>query len=123
MCNTTGEICAHKYEDVNLDGACNPGGGELLPDTPVPNWWICITTPAGDTFCQRTDVNGLVCWYNLPAGNYTVFEPAVAGWHPVGPNSYNVVVGATPVDVTFCNAQHQTSSEESSWGGIKSLFR
>jgi hypothetical protein len=72
VCNFTSSICATKYQDTNCDGLLGPG------DTPVPGWWICMTTPLGDTFCEQTGAGGQICWAGLPYGNYTIFE-IVAG--------------------------------------------
>lgn len=120
VCTETGDLCAEKWEDVDESGGCAPGG----TDVPVENWWVCIETPLGDTFCKQTDATGEVCWYDLPAGDYTVFEPAVSGWHAVGPDTYDVTVSAvTAIDVMFCNAQDPVPTEEGSWGEIKELFR
>ncbi len=121
VCNETGSICLQKWEDVDLDNQCDPAGGL---DAPVPNWWLCITTPQGDTFCLQTDANGQVCWTGLPLGVYTAFEPAVAGWHVAsGASTYSVQVTANTPPVIFCNQQDQTATEKGSWGGVKSLFR
>jgi hypothetical protein len=71
VCSGTGYICANKFEDVDRNGDCNEA-------VTIPDWWICLTTPLGDTYCKQTDANGEVCWYDLPLGDYTVFEPSVA---------------------------------------------
>jgi hypothetical protein len=92
VCTDTGTICLTKYEDNNCDKQYTPG-----VDLPVPGYFLCIETPFGDTYCRQTDANGEVCFDNLPAGDYTVFDPVLPGWIPASPTSYDVTLaqGAT----------------------------
>ncbi len=101
VCTDTGEICAEKYQDVDRDGNCSDDA------TPIENWWICLTTPFGDTYCKKTGIDGSVCWTDVLIGTYTVFEPPVAGWNPVSPSTYDVEVTG-PTTVEFCNATMTT---------------
>lgn len=100
VCNSTGSVCAYKYADTNCNGVYDPGVDEA-----VPNWWICLETPFGDTFCRSTDANGQVCWEGLPLGDYTIFEPPVSGWTPIGPSSYDFALGDAPESFDFLNSK------------------
>ncbi len=96
VCSGIGEICAQKWKDANCDG--EGGAGDL----PLSGWWLCITTPLGDTFCDTTDANGQVCWTKLPLGTYTVFDPPVTGWVPLFAPSREAVL--TENDPTWSGA-------------------
>lgn len=100
VCSESGSLCAYKYEDANCNGELDPS------DPPVADWWICFTTPENDVICRQTDANGQVCLNNIPTGDYHVEEPAIPGWIPIGPNSYDVTVtgGGSP-SVTFLNVR------------------
>lgn len=117
VCTGTGDICATKIEDTNGDDECDGN------DTTVENWWICLDTPLGDTFCKQTGPGGSVCWNGLPLGDYTVYELPVPGWIPVGASSYDVTLDGTPIGVTFCNKNGQVPIERRSWGSLKSVYR
>ncbi len=52
VCTTMGNLCVWKYKDANCNGVYDAG------DTPVPDWWVCIHTPAGDDICVQTDATG-----------------------------------------------------------------
>ncbi len=100
ICNDTGTICAEKWADTDCDGVLTGS------DSPVPDWWLCLLTPYGDTYCQQTDANGRVCWDGLPLGHYTVFEFPLEGWVPIYPSSYEVDLGPDPVTFTFFNVEY-----------------
>jgi hypothetical protein len=117
VCSDTGDICVEKWEDIDKDYVCDG------TDAPLENWWICLTTPLGDTYCKQTGPGGVVCWTGLPLGDYTVFEPPVGGWHPVGPTSYDVTLDVDLIELVFCNAQEPSATERSTWGRIKTIYR
>jgi hypothetical protein len=101
ICAEMGNLCIHKYRDANCDGVLDPS------DPPVPDWWVCIDTPEGDTICRQTDAEGKVCFNGIPLGEYHVFEPPVDGWSPVGPDEYTIeVTGGAIQDVNFLNVRY-----------------
>ena len=117
VCTGTGDICATKMEDVDRDNDCD--GDDLT----VENWWICLDTPLGDSFCKQTGPGGSVCWTGLPLGDYTVREIAVPGWSVVGADSYDVTLSGAPIGLTFCNKRDIVPLERRTWGMIKSMYR
>jgi hypothetical protein len=99
VCTDTGDLCGHKWQDVDRDANCADDS------TPVESWWICITTPFNDTYCKRTGADGSVCWSGLIPGGYSMYEPPVSGWSPVGPSSYETdVYSGETTSLDFCNA-------------------
>jgi hypothetical protein len=118
VCSNTGDICANKYEDTNHDNVAGPG------DTKLPDWWICLETPLGDTYCKQTDENGDVCWYDLPVGDYRVYEVLPGGWTAIYPESHDITLNpSVTVWVTFLNVLDETAVEHKTWGGIKAKYR
>lgn len=118
VCTGTGGICAEKWEDVDCDDTLTPA------DAKVPNWWICIQTPMGDTFCKQTDANGQVCWTGLPLGSYVVYEALPGGWVPIYPVSHNLdLIGGTASFTFFNKIEGASPTETGSWGKIKGLFK
>jgi len=117
VCTNSGDICAEKWNDVNGDDVCDEN------DAPLENWWICVMTPFGDTYCKQTNAAGNVCWPGLPYGDYTVYENVPGGWHPLGPDSYPVTVDGGAVNVKFCNQEDGVPVEILNWGVIKSIYR
>jgi hypothetical protein len=116
-CTNTGEICARKLEDTDGDDDCYDN------NSPIANWWICLQTPFGDTFCKKTGADGRVCWTSLPLGDYTVYEPSLGGMIAVGPTSYPVTLTEDPVEFDFCNKHVPTPVRMTTWGMIKSMYR
>ena len=99
VCSETGTICATKLADTNCNGQLDPG-----IDQPIPGWWICLTTPLGDDYCQQTDANGQACWSGIPLGDYTVYEVPAGGLGADRADDYNVtLVDGTPQSFTFLN--------------------
>ncbi|MBM3317443.1 MAG: hypothetical protein FJY75_06280 [Candidatus Eisenbacteria bacterium] len=123
VCSGTGSICAQKWEDVDCSGDIS------TPDVVIPGWWLCITTPFGDTFCLPTDDTGTVCWDGLLLGNYTVSEIMQPGYivvlPPGGVHQVTLSAGTPDAFVTFLNRPEDSPSpaEDSSWGKLKSIFR
>jgi hypothetical protein len=74
-----GSICGIKFNDLDGDGLQDPG------ELGLPNWTINLTGTATTT--ATTNANGLYCFNNLPAGNYTVTETQQTGWQQTFPNS------------------------------------
>ncbi len=101
VCTDTGGISATKLQDVDRDGDCDE-------DVPIESWWVCIKTPFNDTYCKQTNSSGIVSWDNLITGDYRIFEPAVTGWSPVGPDYYDVTVTSGVTERTFCNYTQET---------------
>jgi hypothetical protein len=101
VCNETGSICVTKLQDTDCNGVISPA------DTPLAGWWMCLTTPLGDTYCLQTGPDGRVCWDGLPLGDYTVFEILEPGWIVVGPDSYQFTLGGDPVELTFLNFRYE----------------
>jgi hypothetical protein len=117
VCSCMGNICAEKWEDTDCDDTLTAA------DAPVPSWWLCIETPLGDTFCRQTDANGVACWYDLPVGDYRVYEVLPGGWVPIYPESYDITLTETGASVVFFNkVEGASATEEGSWGRIKSMF-
>jgi hypothetical protein len=119
VCTGFGTICAEKWEDIDCDGVLTPG-----IDQPVADWWICLETPFDETYCLQTGPDGRVCWENIALGDYTVYEPMLGDWTPVGPTSVELTLtdGATET-VVFLNHRCPSPGEESTWGELKSFFR
>ena len=120
VCSGTGTICAEKWEDIDCDGVLTPG-----IDQPVPDWWICLETPFGETYCLQTDANGLVCWEGIALGDYTVYEPALGEWTPIGPTSVELTLtdGVTETVIFFNHRCPPVPTDDSTWGEVKSFFR
>jgi hypothetical protein len=119
VCSATGDVCADKWEDKD----CNE---ELTvpEDDPVGNWWICLETPLGDTYCKQTDVNGTVCWTGLPLGDYRVYEVVPGGWVAIYPESYNFTLDEFGATFTFFNKiEGASATEQGTLGSIKAIFR
>jgi len=117
VCSETGHVCAEKFEDMN----CN----EVIDDEDerVPNLWICLDTPLGDTYCQQTDMDGRVCWTDLPLGDYRIYEVLPGGYLPIYPVSYDFTLTEAGADFIFFNKLEGASATEgSSWGRIKGMF-
>ncbi len=74
-----GSICGIKFNDLDGDGLQDPG------EPGLPNWTINLSGTATST--ATTNANGLYCFNNLPAGNYTVTETQQTGWQQTFPNS------------------------------------
>ncbi|MHB1178927.1 MAG: SdrD B-like domain-containing protein [Daejeonella sp.] len=74
-----GSICGIKFNDLDGDGLQDPG------EPGLPNWTINLAGTATST--ATTNANGLYCFNNLPAGNYTVTETQQTGWQQTFPNS------------------------------------
>ena len=74
-----GSICGIKFNDLDGDGLQDPG------EPGLPNWTINLTGTTTST--ATTNANGLYCFNNLPAGNYTVTETQQTGWQQTFPNS------------------------------------
>lgn len=118
VCSCTADVCAEKWQDMDCDDTLTPS------DSPVSDWWICLETPMGDTYCKQTDANGLVCWTALPVGDYRIYEPLPGGWVPIYPDSYIFTLTEAGESFTFFNKVEGASPTESgSWGRIKGLFR
>ena len=117
VCTDTGSICVEKWKDIDQNDEC---AGE---DIPLADWWICIDTPLGDTFCKKTDANGRVCWDGLLYGDYTVYEPVLGGLVPVGPSSYDVTLDSGLLELYFCNREVITPTDKKTWGSMKSIYR
>ncbi len=103
VCSTMGNLCVWKFKDANCNGALDPG------DSPVTGWWVCVLTPNGDDICVPTNGDGKACWFGIPLGHYTVYEPLPMdpAWQPVGPTSYEIdLVSSQVVDVQFLNVKY-----------------
>ncbi len=119
VCSETGDIFAEKWEDVDGNGIVGSP-----PDILLPGWWICLETPWGDTYCQQTSEEGFggwVEWFDLPLGNYRLYEVVQPGWVAVYPDSYEFTLYDYEY-FFFCNAREETAVENKSWGAIKSLI-
>jgi len=117
VCSCTADVCAEKYQDMNCDDILDPG------DLPVPDWWICIDTPLGDTFCKRTDVNGQVCWTGMPLGDYIIYEVMQSGWVSIVPASYSFTLTEAGDSFIFFNKiEGASTTGKSRWGRIKGMF-
>jgi hypothetical protein len=117
VCMDTGTICAEKWEDIDGDDDCDG------LDSTLEGWWLCLTTPLGDSFCKQTGPDGRVCWNDLPYGDYTVYEVDVPGWDPVGPTFYDVTLAGDPIELIFCNIREPSATERGTWGRIKTIYR
>jgi hypothetical protein len=117
VCTCTAEVCAEKWQDLDCDDTLTGADG------PVADWWICIQTPMGDTFCRPTDETGSVCWTGLPLGDYTIYEVLPGGWVPIYPQSYDFTLTEAGDSFVFFNKIEGASAAETSpWGRIKSMF-
>jgi hypothetical protein len=118
VCSSTADVCAEKYEDTNENDTLD---GE---DLPIENWWICLDTPLGDTYCKQTGIDGSVCWNGLPLGDYTIYEVLQSGWIAIYPESYNFTLDAAGASFTFFNkVEGPTALEKSRLGRIKGMFK
>ena len=67
-------------------------------------------------------MNGFVGWYDLPLGNYRLYEAMQPGWVAVYPDSYDF----TLYDYEywpFLNAREETAVEQKTWGVIKNMIK
>ena len=105
VCTGVGSVCAQKFIDIDCDE-------ELTAADPVgSDWWICLDTPYEETYCLRTDAQGMACWNNIALGDYTVWEVDSTGWRPIYPSSSDVtVVNGETASVTFFNSECQPPS-------------
>jgi hypothetical protein len=118
VCSETAYICAIKYEDVNCTQVIDDG------DRVLEDWWICLNTPQGDTYCAQTDSSGTVCWEGLALGDYTVYEVLPSGWVAIYPASYDVSLTPDGAMFTFFNKVEGASAlEKSRLGRIKGMFK
>jgi hypothetical protein len=117
VCSGTSDVCATKFQDMNCDNVISDG------DVVVSDWWICIDTPLGDTFCQQTDSSGTVCWTGLPFGDYRIYEIMPGGWESIFPPTYSFTLGEEGQHFVFLNKlEGASATEPSSWGRIKGMF-
>jgi hypothetical protein len=117
VCSETAVVCAEKREDQNCNDVLD---GE---DTPIADWWICLETPLGDTFCKQTDLSGQVCWGGLALGDYTIYEVLPDGWVAIYPESHNFTLTVAGDTFMFFNKVEGASAlEKSSLGRIKGMF-
>ncbi len=86
----SGEVCVHKYEDLDQDATRDPN------EPPLAGWGFTLSHgPSGET---RED--GVICWQS-PLGGYTVTEELQPGWTSTDPGGVKpsktvyVVAGAT----------------------------
>jgi hypothetical protein len=113
-------VFAEKWQDMDCDEALT------YTDRPVADWWICVRTPHGDTFCQQTNSSGQVSWAGLPEGNYRVSEVVPSGWIPIYPTFYEFTLDDVNNNITltfFNKLEGASAAEPSTWGQIKSLYR
>jgi len=97
LCSELGTICAEKWQDSDCDEVLTAA------DAPVAGWWICLDTPYDETYCQQTGPDGRVCWNDIVAGEYTIWEFLPGGWRSIYPTSYDIVLenGETETAVFF----------------------
>lgn len=118
VCESSGDVCAEKWEDKDCDEELTGA------DAPVEGWWICLDTPLGDTYCKQTGPDGSVCWNGLPLGDYRIYEVLPDGWVAIYPEFYDFTLTETPESFTFFNKiEGASAAEQSSWGGIKALYK
>ncbi len=79
-----GNISGHKYEDLDGDGALDPG------EPGVPGWEVTLTTPCGLSVTTLTDNNGYYRFCNLACGDYQVTEGKRNGWYPTSDSEAGV---------------------------------
>ncbi|MDP2037409.1 MAG: SdrD B-like domain-containing protein, partial [Ignavibacteria bacterium] len=101
-----GSICGIKIHDKNGDGVkdANEDG--------IPNWTITLTIGA-TTYTATTDATGNYCFYNLPAGTYTVTEVNQPNWrqiYPTQPGNYTITLlpGQEVKNINFSNVEDPT---------------
>ncbi|MDP3582623.1 MAG: SdrD B-like domain-containing protein, partial [Ignavibacteria bacterium] len=101
-----GSICGIKIHDKNGDGVkdANEDG--------IPNWTITLTIGA-TTYTATTDATGNYCFYNLPAGTYTVSEVNQPNWrqiYPAQPGNYTITLlpGQEVKNINFSNVEDPT---------------
>lgn len=117
VCSETSYVCAHKFQDLNCTDEIDDG------DEVIEGWWICLTTPLGDTFCAQTDSAGTVCWSGLALGDYTIYEVLPGGWVAIYPTSYDFTLTEEGASFVFFNkVEGASAAEDSRWGRIKSMF-
>lgn len=73
-----GSVCAAKFHDVDKDGVRDSG------EPGLPGWTIILNGPGGP-YAGITDSQGRVCFYDVPAGNYTMQEANQPGWIQTAP--------------------------------------
>jgi hypothetical protein len=101
VCQATNRICLQKRADENCDGLLSPD------DPPVEGWTVGLLTPAGEELLMPTGADGWACWSGLPLGDYTAFEVVQPGWIPVLPDSVEVTLGETPIEIVFLNMSYE----------------
>ncbi len=113
-------LCAMNFIDNNENGTFD--AGDELGD----GWEFCVTG-AGDLGCQTTGGDGLVCWFDVDDGVYTVCETAQEGYESTtGGLCQNAAVDGGVRILLFGNVEVDdppVPTLESSWGEIKGIYR
>jgi hypothetical protein len=88
-CWPYGSIVGQKFNDLNGNGAWDPG------EPALPGCTINLTSGPGAPQSAVTDVNGYYYFMDLPPGSYTVSEAQQPGWMQTAPagGSYTVTLG------------------------------
>ncbi len=82
-------LCVSAYYDRNGDGFQQPESEGLLP-----NAVITLVGTAGPAGTYTTDgISEPYCFQNLQAGNYVLRQTPPAGYQPVGPGEWGVILG------------------------------
>jgi len=113
-----GGLCAFKFHDEDGNGEFDQDNEELLS-----GWEMCAEGPE-DLGCELTDEDGVVCWFFIDPGTYTVCETLQAGWESTtgGVCQEVELVEDDVAKVLFGNRMPSTPSERSSWGEVKSRY-
>lgn len=94
----TGELatlCVSAFHDRNADGIQQPETEGLLP-----NAVITLVGTAGPAGSYTTDgISEPYCFQNLQPGNYVLRQTPPAGYQPVGPSEWGILLGGGQVSV------------------------
>ncbi|HMM49236.1 MAG TPA: SdrD B-like domain-containing protein [Miltoncostaeaceae bacterium] len=91
VASALGTIRIVKCEDLNGNGACDPG------EPGLPGWRFSLMNPQGNGAAAVTGPDGSVTITNVPAGTWTATEVMEPGWMAITPVTGSVTVPANGV--------------------------
>ncbi|MBK9387813.1 MAG: hypothetical protein IPN34_23600 [Planctomycetes bacterium] len=100
------DVKGNVFEDLDRSGSRNPGEG------PLAGWEVRLVTPTSTT-SVLTDANGVYCFPNVTAGNYTIELVLQSGYDATCPTVATIEVCgcANQTGADFCAARIQRGCE------------